>query len=50
MTHWPMPITAIDVARDETIEGYLYGSGVSIIRVYAPTPGSGPRLHRHPYT
>jgi len=45
-----MTIAAIDVARDENFEGYLHGSQVSIIREYSSRPGSGPRLHRHPYT
>ncbi|SFS17438.1 Mannose-6-phosphate isomerase, cupin superfamily [Microbacterium sp. cf046] len=45
-----MTLTAIDIARDENFEGYLHGSEVSIIREYASTPGTGPRLHRHPYT
>ena len=45
-----MTIAAIDGARDENFEGYLHGSQVSIIREYSSKPGSGPRLHRHPYT
>ena len=45
-----MTLAAIDIARDENFEGYLHGSGVSIIREYASKPGTGPRLHRHPYT
>jgi mannose-6-phosphate isomerase-like protein (cupin superfamily) len=45
-----MAIAAIDVARDENFEGYLHGSQVSIIREHSSRPGSGPRLHRHPYT
>ncbi|MDQ0727316.1 cupin domain-containing protein [Microbacterium sp. W4I20] len=44
-----MTIQPRDVVRDENFEGYLLGSPVSIIREYATTPGSGPRLHRHPY-
>jgi mannose-6-phosphate isomerase-like protein (cupin superfamily) len=44
-----MTIQPRDVGRDENFEGYLLGSPVSIIREYATTPGSGPRLHRHPY-
>lgn len=42
-------ITAIEFAADDTFEGYLHGSGVSIIRSDGQAPGSGPRLHRHPY-
>lgn len=45
-----MTIPVIDLARDANWEGYLHGSQVSIIREYSPKPGSGPRLHRHPYT
>ena len=45
-----MTIAAIDLARDGDFEGYLHGSEVSIIREYNQRPGSGPRLHRHPYT
>jgi mannose-6-phosphate isomerase-like protein (cupin superfamily) len=45
-----MTIAAIDVADDQNFEGYLHGSQVSIIREYTSRPGSGPRLHRHPYT
>ena len=45
-----MTIAAIDVAPDENFEGYLHGSQVSIIRAHHSRPGSGPRLHRHPYT
>lgn len=45
-----MTISAIDVARDAEIEGYLVGSQVSIIREYSSRVGAGPRLHRHPYT
>ena len=44
-----MTVQPIDVALDASVEGYLIGSPVSIIREYASTPGSGPRLHRHPY-
>lgn len=43
-----MTIQPIDVARDEDIEGILFGSPVSIMREYITTPGRGPRLHRHP--
>lgn len=46
----PVTISAIDLARDEDFEGHLHGSQVSIIREYNARPGSGPRLHRHPYT
>jgi mannose-6-phosphate isomerase-like protein (cupin superfamily) len=45
-----MTISAIELARDGDFEGYLHGSQVSIIREYTSRPGSGPRLHRHPYT
>jgi mannose-6-phosphate isomerase-like protein (cupin superfamily) len=45
-----MTIAPIDVGRDQNFEGYLHGSQVSIIREHASRPGSGPRLHRHPYT
>jgi mannose-6-phosphate isomerase-like protein (cupin superfamily) len=45
-----MTIAAIDVGRDENFEGHLHGSQVSIIREYTSRAGSGPRLHRHPYT
>ena len=48
-TEW-MTLVAIDIARNENFEGYLHGSEVSIIREYASKPGTGPRLHRHPYT
>lgn len=44
-----MTIQPVDVDRDETFEGYLLDSPVSIIREYVATPGTGPRLHRHPY-
>lgn len=44
-----MTIQPIDVAADGNIEGYLIGSPVSIIREFASKPGTGPRLHRHPY-
>ncbi len=49
MTHI---IDIADLARGETayeFEGHHYGdTGVSFIVVDAP-PGSGPKLHRHPY-
>ena len=45
-------IDIADLAHGETsyeFEGYHYGdTGVSFILVDAP-PGSGPKLHRHPY-
>lgn len=44
-----MTIQPFDVGPDENIEGYLIGSPVSIIREFASVPGTGPRLHRHPY-
>ncbi|WP_407358826.1 cupin domain-containing protein [Microbacterium sp. LTA6] len=44
-----MTIQPFDVGLDENIEGYLIGSPVSIIREFASAPGTGPRLHRHPY-
>ncbi|GAB3363698.1 cupin domain-containing protein [Amycolatopsis echigonensis] len=31
------------------VEGYEVGSGVSVIREYTTEPGTGPRLHQHPY-
>ena len=40
-----------DPARDDDpgeFQGHHLGAGVSFIVVDAP-PGSGPRLHRHPY-
>jgi mannose-6-phosphate isomerase-like protein (cupin superfamily) len=42
-------VTAFEFAADGTIEGYLHGSQVSIIRSDGPATGTGPRLHRHPY-
>jgi quercetin dioxygenase-like cupin family protein len=42
-------VTAFEFTPDGTIEGYLHGSQVSIIRSDGPAAGSGPRLHRHPY-
>lgn len=45
-----MAIAPIDIAPDANFEGFLHGSQVSIIREHAPRPGTGPRLHRHPYT
>jgi len=44
-------VDAADLARVETsyeFRGHHHGAGVSFIVVDAP-PGSGPRLHRHPY-
>ncbi len=40
-----------DLAAGETsaeFQGHGHGAGVSFIAIDAP-PGSGPRLHRHPY-
>lgn len=45
-----MAIAPVDIAADANIEGYLIGSPVSIIREFTDTVGSGPRLHRHPYS
>lgn len=45
-----MSIAAIDIAPDDDFEGYVHGSQVSIIREHSSAVGSGPRLHRHPYT
>lgn len=45
-----MTLTATDLAKDANFEGYLHGSQISIIRVFTDKVGSGPRLHRHPYT
>jgi mannose-6-phosphate isomerase-like protein (cupin superfamily) len=45
-----MRVTPIDIAPDANFEGYLHGSQVSIIREHTAAIGSGPRLHRHPYT
>jgi len=33
----------------ENFEGRTAGSGVSVIWENSDVPGSGPRLHRHPY-
>lgn len=44
-----MSVRVADVGPDENLEGYLIGSPVSIIREFDSRPGSGPRLHRHPY-
>ncbi|MFJ4223667.1 cupin domain-containing protein [Microbacterium sp. NPDC089695] len=44
-----MTIQPALIGSDENIEGYLIGSPVSLIREYTAVPGSGPRLHRHPY-
>lgn len=43
-------VTPFEFADDGTFEGYLHGSQVSVIRSDGPAVGSGPRLHRHPYT
>ena len=42
-------LAAFEVAADGTFEGYLHGSQVSVILSDGPAPGTGPRLHRHPY-
>lgn len=34
----------------ENVEGRDIGSGISIIRERTGVTGSGPRLHRHPYS
>lgn len=39
-----------DVDWNESIEGATIGSQVSLIFVYSPRDGAGPKLHRHPYT
>ena len=44
-------INMADLAHSETayeFEGYQHDAGVSFIVIDAP-PGSGPKLHRHPY-
>ncbi|WP_309068278.1 cupin domain-containing protein [Microbacterium sp.] len=45
-----MAVSPIDLAADANFEGYLHGSAVSFFREHAPRPGTGPRLHRHPYS
>ncbi|MCP2635351.1 cupin domain-containing protein [Microbacterium sp. HD4P20] len=45
-----MTTTAVELAENASLEGYLIGSQVSIIREHELTPGAGPKLHRHPYT
>ena len=45
-----MTTTPIDLPWDANLEGYLVGSQVSIIQEYTDQVGSGPRLHRHPYS
>lgn len=45
-----MTTTPIDLPWDANLEGYLVGSHVSIIQEYTEHVGSGPRLHRHPYS
>jgi mannose-6-phosphate isomerase-like protein (cupin superfamily) len=45
-----MPIAPIDLPFDADLEGWTVGSAVSIIQEYTDRVGSGPRLHRHPYT
>lgn len=44
-----MTIHPRDIARDEDLEGLLFGSAVSIMREFITEAGRGPRLHRHPY-
>ncbi|WP_203137072.1 cupin domain-containing protein [Microbacterium sp. JZ31] len=44
-----MSVTPIDLAPDADFEGYLHGSPVSFFREQGARPGTGPRLHRHPY-
>ncbi len=41
----------VDLALGETaneFQGYHHGAGISFIVIDAP-PGSGPKLHKHPY-
>ena len=41
----------LDLALGETaneFQGYHHGAGISLIVIDAP-PGSGPKLHKHPY-
>lgn len=45
-----MATAPIDIAPDANLEGHLHGSQVSLIREHSSRPGTGPRLHRHPYT
>lgn len=45
-----MTIHAIDLPFDKNLEGYVSGSEISIIQEYTDKVGSGPRLHRHPYS
>jgi mannose-6-phosphate isomerase-like protein (cupin superfamily) len=45
-----MTIQAIDLPFDKNLEGYVSGSEISIIQEYTDAAGSGPRLHRHPYS
>jgi hypothetical protein len=45
-----MTIQAIDLPFDQNLEGYVSGSEISIIQEYTDKAGSGPRLHRHPYS
>ena len=40
----------IDLPFDQNLEGYVSGSQISIIQEYTDKAGSGPRLHRHPYS
>jgi mannose-6-phosphate isomerase-like protein (cupin superfamily) len=45
-----MNAAPIDLPFDANLEGHLVGSQVSIIQEHTDRVGSGPRLHRHPYT
>jgi mannose-6-phosphate isomerase-like protein (cupin superfamily) len=45
-----MTVQAIDLPFDQNLEGYVSGSEISIIQEYTDRAGSGPRLHRHPYS
>ncbi|MEV4150702.1 cupin domain-containing protein [Amycolatopsis sp. NPDC049691] len=38
------------MSDSENFEGRDVGSGISVIRESTDVVGSGPRLHRHPYT
>lgn len=38
------------MSDSENFEGRDAGSGISVIRESTDVVGSGPRLHRHPYT
>ncbi|PUB27875.1 mannose-6-phosphate isomerase-like protein (cupin superfamily) [Promicromonospora sp. AC04] len=47
-----MTLQAIEQASlpHGNFEGYLHGSGVSVIFERVAKDGTGPRLHRHPYS